>query len=111
MIIWLTGQPGSGKTTLAKLIVKNLDCDYLYINASDENEEIQLLSKDDLPGLDPEKTLNAIDKAIEDAKISQADITKVVLVDEGTITQEVAKGYISFQEVLRPSKVIVSKKK
>ena len=30
------GPPGSGKTTLAKLIVKNLDCDYLMINASDE---------------------------------------------------------------------------
>ena len=30
------GSPGVGKTTLAKLIVKNLDCDYLYINASDE---------------------------------------------------------------------------
>ena len=28
---------GTGKTTLAKIIVKNLDCDYLYINASDEN--------------------------------------------------------------------------
>ena len=27
---------GTGKTTLAKLIVNNLDCDYLYINASDE---------------------------------------------------------------------------
>ena len=31
--------------------------------------------------------------------------------DEGTITQEVAKGYISFQEVIKPSKVIVSKKR
>ena len=31
--------------------------------------------------------------------------------DEGTITKEVAKGYISFQEAIRPSKVIVSKKK
>jgi replication factor C small subunit len=30
------GQAGGGKTTLAKLIVGNLDCDYLYINASDE---------------------------------------------------------------------------
>jgi DNA polymerase III delta prime subunit len=30
------GSPGTGKTTLAKLIVNNLDCDYLYINASDE---------------------------------------------------------------------------
>ena len=30
------GPAGTGKTTLAKLIVKNLDCDSLYINASDE---------------------------------------------------------------------------
>jgi len=30
------GGAGQGKTTLAKLIVNNLDCDYLYINASDE---------------------------------------------------------------------------
>ena len=30
------GPAGTGKTTLAKLIVKNLDCDFLYINASDE---------------------------------------------------------------------------
>ena len=30
------GPAGCGKTTLAKIIVGNLDCDYLYINASDE---------------------------------------------------------------------------
>ncbi len=30
------GPAGTGKTTLAKLIVKNIDCDHLYINASDE---------------------------------------------------------------------------
>ena len=30
------GPAGTGKTTLAKLIVKGLDCDHLYINASDE---------------------------------------------------------------------------
>lgn len=30
------GVAGTGKTTLAKLIAKNLDCDLLYINASDE---------------------------------------------------------------------------
>tara|TARA_B110000503_G_scaffold80127_1_gene122831 strand:- start:43 stop:966 length:924 start_codon:yes stop_codon:yes gene_type:complete len=30
------GPAGTGKTTLAKLIVKNIECDYLYINASDE---------------------------------------------------------------------------
>ncbi len=32
----LFGSPGEGKTTLAKLIVKNLNCSHLYINASDE---------------------------------------------------------------------------
>ena len=33
----LYGVAGTGKTTLAKIIVNNIDCDYLYINASDEN--------------------------------------------------------------------------
>ena len=33
----LYGKAGTGKTTLAKIVVKNIDCDYLYINASDEN--------------------------------------------------------------------------
>ena len=33
----LYGRAGTGKTTLAKLIIKNVECDYLYINASDEN--------------------------------------------------------------------------
>lgn len=35
--IILSGIPGSGKTTAAKLIIENIDCDSLYINASDEN--------------------------------------------------------------------------
>ncbi len=30
------GKPGAGKTTIAKILVKNIDCDYLYINATDE---------------------------------------------------------------------------
>ena len=33
----LFGKAGTGKTTLAKILVKNIECDYLYINASDEN--------------------------------------------------------------------------
>ena len=32
----LYGRAGGGKTTLAKIIVNNTECDYLYINASDE---------------------------------------------------------------------------
>lgn len=31
------GPAGTGKTTLAKLIIANLNCDYIIINASDEN--------------------------------------------------------------------------
>ncbi len=34
----LYGRAGTGKTTLAKIVVKNIDCDYMYINASDENK-------------------------------------------------------------------------
>jgi len=33
----LYGRAGTGKTTLAKLLVNNIECDCLYINASDEN--------------------------------------------------------------------------
>ena len=33
----LHGGPGTGKTTAAKLIISNIDCDYLYLNCSDEN--------------------------------------------------------------------------
>jgi replication factor C small subunit len=33
----LYGKAGTGKTTLAKLIAQNINCDMMYINASDEN--------------------------------------------------------------------------
>lgn len=33
----LYGSPGTGKTTAAKLVVKNINCDFLYLNCSDEN--------------------------------------------------------------------------
>ncbi len=35
--IILSGIAGAGKTTAAKLITENIDCDFIYINASDEN--------------------------------------------------------------------------
>ena len=34
--ILFAGKPGAGKTTLAKILVNNIDCDFLYINATDE---------------------------------------------------------------------------
>ena len=34
----LYGKSGTGKTTLAKILTRNIDCDCLYINASDENK-------------------------------------------------------------------------
>ncbi len=33
----LYGKAGTGKTTLAKILTKQIECDHLYINASDEN--------------------------------------------------------------------------
>ena len=33
----LYGKAGTGKSTLVKILVNNIECDYLYINASDEN--------------------------------------------------------------------------
>jgi DNA polymerase III delta prime subunit len=42
------GSAGTGKTTLAKLITNNLNCDCLYINASDDNnvENVRTKIKD-----------------------------------------------------------------
>lgn len=34
--LMLSGTPGKGKTTLAEVLINELDCDYLYINASQE---------------------------------------------------------------------------
>jgi replication factor C small subunit len=33
----LHGPAGTGKTTAAKLVVKNINCDFIYLNCSDEN--------------------------------------------------------------------------
>ena len=33
----LSGNPGTGKSTMAKVLVSELECDQIYINASDEN--------------------------------------------------------------------------
>ena len=59
------GPAGTGKTTLAKLIVNNLDCDYLYINASDER------------GIDTIR-----DKVSGFASVASFKSLKVVILDE-----------------------------
>lgn len=41
----LEGPAGTGKTTLAKILAKNTDCDHLYINASSENSVEIMRSK------------------------------------------------------------------
>lgn len=44
--LMLASNPGTGKTSLAKIIVKDiLDCQYLYINASEENGINDIRSK------------------------------------------------------------------
>tara|TARA_Y100000592_G_scaffold6633_1_gene9445 strand:+ start:2696 stop:3610 length:915 start_codon:yes stop_codon:yes gene_type:complete len=59
------GPAGTGKTTLAKLIVKNLDCDHVYINASDER------------GIETIR-----DKVSSFASVSSFKPIKVVILDE-----------------------------
>ncbi len=39
------GKAGTGKTTLAKLLTKNIDCDLLYVNASDVRRVDDLIPK------------------------------------------------------------------
>jgi len=62
--------PGSGKTTLAKILVKNIDCDYLYLNAADKR------SMDDIR----EEILPFV------STMSFKDAPKIVILDEFTST-------------------------
>ena len=58
----LYGKAGTGKTTLAKLLVNNIDCDYLYINASDENGIDTIRSK--VVGFSQTKSLDGKHKVV-----------------------------------------------
>ena len=59
------GVAGTGKTTLAKLIAKNLNCDLLYLNASDER------------GIDTIR-----EKIIQFASSMSCNDVKIVILDE-----------------------------
>ena len=88
----------------AKIALKNNGVDTEGLDGIIKNMEI-LLTENNI------KPIDAIGE-IFDPKIHEA--VSIIIddsLDEDTITQEVAKGYISFLEVIRPAKVIVSKKK
>jgi len=57
------------------------------------------------------KPIEAIGKIFDPQKHEAVSMVEDDSLDEGTITQEVAKGYITEKGILKPSKVIVSKKK
>ena len=59
-----SGTAGTGKTTLAKIIVNNIKCDYIYINASDENG-IDMI-RDKVKGFASSATFNPIKIVILD---------------------------------------------
>ena len=59
------GLAGTGKTTLAKIIINNLDCDSLYLNASDER------------GIETIR-----DKVVSFASVASFKPLKVVILDE-----------------------------
>lgn len=61
----LYGKPGTGKTTLAKLITNSIKCDLMYINASDER------------GIDTIR-----DKIVDFASVNSFNPIKIIILDE-----------------------------
>ena len=57
------------------------------------------------------KPIEAIGEIFDPQKHEAVSMVEDDSLDDGTITQEVAKGYITEKGILKPSKVIVSKKK
>ncbi len=98
-----------------------------FINIyEDFNRAVEVLSKDDVDTkglqaiiknmeslLDDNniKAINAVGEIFDPEKHEAVSTVEDDSLDDGTITQEVAKGYITEKGILKPSKVIVSKKK
>jgi DNA polymerase III delta prime subunit len=78
----LHGVPGTGKTTAAKMIVKNLNCDHLYLNGSDNN------------GIDTVRT--SIKTFASSASFKPIKI--VILDDCATLTDQAQQGLLNMIE-------------
>lgn len=84
--LMLSGNPGVGKTTLAKVLVNELKADHLYINASDEAGVDTIRSK--VIGFSETRSLNGG--------------IKIVILDEADgLSGVVASGRASAQQALR----------
>lgn len=84
--LMLSGNPGVGKTTLAKVLVNELQADHLYINASDETGIDTIRSK--VIGFSETRSLNGG--------------IKIVILDEADgLSGVVASGRASAQQALR----------
>jgi len=108
----------SEKTNNLLLNFLNIYEDFLRAKNSLSKEKIntdgiQAVIKN-MESLLSENNIKSIDAVGEifDPQIHEAvSIVEDDSLDDGTITQEVSKGYISGKAILKPSKVIVSKKK
>jgi molecular chaperone GrpE len=107
----------SSKTNDLLLNFLNIYEDFIRAENSLSNEKIdtsgiQAVIKN-MENLLAENNIKPIDAVGEifDPQIHEAvSIIEDNTVDDGTITQEVSKGYIAGKAILKPSKVIVSKK-
>ena len=88
----------------AKIALSQNDTNTEGLDGIMKNMEI-ILSENNI------KPIDAIAEIFDPNLHEAVSIVEDDSLDEGTITKEVAKGYISSQDVIRPSKVIVSKKK
>lgn len=91
----LSGSAGTGKTTVAKALCKELDCDYIVVNGSDEGRSIDVLR-------------DKIKKFV--STTSMKDKPKVVIIDEadylGLAVQPALRNFI--EEFSKNSRFILT---
>jgi replication factor C small subunit len=99
------GPAGTGKTSLAKLIINSLNCDYIYINASDENgietirEKVKAFAS--TKSFQPLKVV-ILDEA--DRLTAQAQDALRAVIDEYTLNTRFILTGNNFQRITAPLK-------